>query len=69
MAPPPDAIAEFKLEMTDYSAEIGRGRGAVLNATTKSGTNHIHGDLWEYNSSRIFNARIGAGELGFWFQF
>ena len=43
MAPPPDAIAEFKLETSNYSAEIGRGHGAVLNATTKSGTNAIHG--------------------------
>ncbi len=57
VAPPPDAIAEFKLEMTDYSAEIGRGHGAVLNATTKSGTNQIHGDLWEYNRNTIFDAQ------------
>ncbi len=57
LAPPPDAIAEFKLEMTDYSAEIGRGHGAVLNATTKSGTNAIHGDLWEYNRNTIFDAK------------
>ncbi len=48
VAPPPDAISEFKLETSDYSAEIGRGHGAVLNAATKSGTNQIHGDLWEY---------------------
>ena len=43
--------------MTDYSAEIGRGHGAVLNATTKSGTNAIHGDLWEYNRNTIFDAQ------------
>ncbi len=48
IAPPPDAISEFKLETSDYSAEIGRGHGTVLNATTKSGTNQFHGDLWEY---------------------
>ena len=39
IAPPPDAIAEFKMETSNYSAEIGRGHGAVINATTKSGTN------------------------------
>jgi hypothetical protein len=58
IAPPPDAIAEFKLETSDYSAEIGRGHGAVLNATTKSGTNQIHGDVWEYNRNTVFDALV-----------
>jgi hypothetical protein len=58
IAPPPDAIAEFKMETSNYSAEIGRGHGAVINATTKSGTNAIHGDVWEYNRNTIFDARV-----------
>ena len=56
IAPPPDAIAEFKMETSNYSAEIGRGHGAVINATTKSGTNEIHGDLWEY----VRNTKLDA---------
>jgi hypothetical protein len=56
--PPPDAISEFKMEGSNYSAEIGRGHGAVINATTKSGTNDIHGDVWEYNRNTIFDARV-----------
>jgi Carboxypeptidase regulatory-like domain len=56
LAPPPDAIAEFKLETSDYSAEIGRGHAAVMNVTTKSGTNQFHGDVWEYNRNTIFDA-------------
>jgi len=56
IAPPPDAIAEFKLETSNYSAELGRGHGAVINATTKSGTNSIHGDLWEY----VRNTKLDA---------
>jgi hypothetical protein len=56
IAPPPDAISEFKLETSNYSAEIGRGHGAVINATTKSGTNTIHGDLWEY----VRNTKLDA---------
>jgi hypothetical protein len=56
VSPPPDAIAEFKLETSNYSAEIGRGHGAVLNATTKSGTNEIHGDVWEY----VRNTKLDA---------
>jgi hypothetical protein len=45
---PIDALAEFKVQTLDYSAEFGRGAGAVLNATTKSGTNSFHGDMWEF---------------------
>jgi hypothetical protein len=58
MAPPPDAIAEFKLETSNYSAEIGRGHAAVFNATTKSGTNQIHGDVWEYVRNTKFDALV-----------
>jgi Carboxypeptidase regulatory-like domain/TonB dependent receptor-like, beta-barrel len=46
--PPIDALAEFKVETNDYSAEFGRSAGAVLNATIKSGTNQIHGSAWEF---------------------
>jgi hypothetical protein len=58
IAPPPDAIAEFKMETNDYSAEIGRGHAAVINATTKSGTNSIHGDLWEYVRNTALDALV-----------
>jgi hypothetical protein len=46
--PPPDALAEFNLQTSDFSAEFGHSAGAVVNASIKSGTNRIHGDLWEY---------------------
>ena len=46
--PAVDAIAEFKVETSAYSAEFGRGNGAIMNAVIKSGTNQIHGDLWEF---------------------
>lgn len=58
LAPPPDAIAEFKLETSNYSAEIGRGHAAVFNATTKSGTNQIHGDVWEYVRNTAFDSLV-----------
>jgi hypothetical protein len=46
--PPIDALDEFKVQTLDYSAEMGRGAGAVLNVVVKSGTNKLHGDLWEF---------------------
>ena len=54
--PPPDAIAEFKLMTGNYSAEFGHSAGAVINATTKSGNNRLHGDGWEYLRNDMFDA-------------
>ncbi|HEV2326683.1 MAG TPA: carboxypeptidase regulatory-like domain-containing protein [Terracidiphilus sp.] len=46
--PPPDALAEFKVQTGSYDAEFGHSAGAVINAAIKSGTNSIHGNVWEY---------------------
>ncbi len=54
--PPPDAIGEFKLQTADYSADVGRGGGAILNGTIKSGTNQLHGDVWEFLRNDKFDA-------------
>ena len=46
--PPPDALQEFRVQTRTYSAEFGTSAGAVVNASLKSGTNQIHGDVWEF---------------------
>ena len=52
----PDAVSEFRVETSNYSAEYGRAAGAVINAATKSGTNAIHGSAWEYLRNTNLNA-------------
>jgi hypothetical protein len=59
--PPPEALAEFKVQTSDYSAELGRSTGAAVNASIKSGTNVIHGSLWEY----LRNDRLEALNYNF----
>jgi len=55
--PPPDALAEFKVQTGAYSAEFGHSAGAVVNASIKQGTNQIHGDVWEYVRNDAFDIR------------
>lgn len=54
--PPVDAIQEFQVNTADFSAQFGRAGGAVLNATVKSGTNEVHGDMWEFFRNRVLDA-------------
>ena len=67
IVPPPDAIQEFTLQSGDFNAEFGHSTGGVVNAAIKSGTNNIHGDLWEYvrnndlNANYFFNRSCSGG--------
>ncbi|MGA3049362.1 MAG: carboxypeptidase-like regulatory domain-containing protein [Terracidiphilus sp.] len=56
IVPPPDAVQEFTLQSGDFNAEFGHSTGGVINAAIKSGSNHLHGDLWEYVRNNDLNA-------------
>jgi hypothetical protein len=54
--PPPDAIAEFKVETSVPRAESGRAAGAVVNTSFRSGTNEFHGSVYYYGQNSALNA-------------
>lgn len=62
--PPPDALQEFALQTRTYSAEFGTSAGAVVNVSTKSGTNSFHGDVWDYVENSAFDANTWFNNYG-----
>src|ERR1700691_3819803 len=54
--PNPDAIQEFNLITGNMSASFGNAIGGVVNVVTKSGTDRIHGDLFEFLQNNVLNA-------------
>ncbi|MGB7334072.1 MAG: carboxypeptidase-like regulatory domain-containing protein, partial [Terriglobales bacterium] len=55
--PSPDAIGEFNLITQNASAEFGNYNGGIVSVTLKSGTNKLHGDVFEFFRNDIFNAK------------
>jgi hypothetical protein len=55
--PFPDALQEFSIQTSNYSAAHGNNAGAVVNVVTRSGTNDFHGGAFEFARNRVFNAR------------
>ncbi len=54
--PNPDAVAEFRVLESDYSAEYGRNAGGIVSVVTKSGTNSLHGTAYDYVRNNYFDA-------------
>ena len=56
IVPPQDAVLEFRVETSSYSAEFGRSGGGVVNIVTKAGTNQYHGTAYYYHQNDALNA-------------
>ena len=71
MVPTVDAIQEVRMMTSNYTAEYGAAAGAVTIVQTKSGTNQLHGSLYEFlrnnklDANTFFNNRLGAPKPAF----
>jgi Carboxypeptidase regulatory-like domain len=55
--PTPDSVEEFRVLTNTFDAEYGRNSGSVVNVITKSGTNSLHGDIYEYFRNTVLDAK------------
>jgi hypothetical protein len=55
-SPNPDTVAEFRILTSNYTAEYGRNGAGIISVVTKSGTNEVHGSLFEFVRNDAFNA-------------
>jgi outer membrane receptor protein involved in Fe transport len=55
--PSQEAVSEFRVVNNSFGAEYGRALGGIVNIVTKSGTNDLHGSLYEYFQNNATNAR------------
>ena len=55
--PSPDAIEEFRVITNTFDAEYGRNSGSIVNVVTKSGTNSVHGDFYEFLRNDVLNTK------------
>lgn len=62
--PNPDAVEEFRILSSNYSAEYGRNAGGVISVVTKSGTNRYHGSAFDFVRNDALNANSFFNKLG-----
>ena len=71
LTPSPDAVAEFRVQTSNNTAEYGRYTGGVINIASKGGTNEFHGTVFEFlrnkklNATDFFANKSGAGKPPF----
>src|SRR5690348_2745016 len=55
--PTPDSVEEFRILTNTFDAEYGRNSGSVVNLVTKSGTNQVHGNVYDFLRNKVLNSR------------
>ncbi len=70
ITPPLDSVQEFKVETSNPTAEYGSFGGAIVNLTIRSGTNQLHGGVFEYLRNSALNARdfFASDQISLHFQ-
>src|ERR1700733_13772538 len=63
--PSQEAVQEFRVINSDYSAQFGRAVGGIVNVITKSGTNNVHGSLYEFFRNDFMDAKSPLAGEGF----
>jgi len=63
--PSQDAVEEFRVINSSYSTEFGRAVGGIVNIITKSGTNSLHGSVYEYFRNDVLDAPSSLAAAGF----
>jgi len=63
--PSQEAVQEFRVINTDYTAEFGRATAGIVNIITKSGTNDVHGSVYEYFRNNGMDAKSILSAPGF----
>jgi len=53
---PQDTVQEFRVITNNFDSQFGRASGGVVNVVTKSGSNNLHGDAWEFNRLSAYTA-------------
>ena len=63
--PPQESVREFRVVNTDYDTEYGRASAGIVNIITKSGTNDLHGSVYEYFRNNVMDAKSILSAPGF----
>jgi len=63
LRPNPDSLQEFQIVTSSFTAELGRSSGAQVTMVTRSGTNQLHGNAFEYYQTPRFNAKSYSGTI------
>ncbi len=63
--PSQEAVSEFRVVNSNFGADYGRSLGGIVNIVTKSGTNNLHGSIYDYLQNNSTNARSILTQPGF----